>query len=218
MRDKWRIDVSSLPALSIQHHYGDLPSSVKFQRSVAIDTEAMGLNLHRDRLCAIQLSQGDGICHVVQLSHEKTYKAPNLVKLLKDPSLLKIFHFARFDVALLSYSFNIEIESIYCTKIASKLVRTFTDRHGLKDLCKELLGVDISKEAQTSDWGAPRFTPEQLRYAATDVLYLHRIKELLDEMLEREGKSELARACCRFIPLCAQLDLTGYQNLSVFEH
>lgn len=208
----------ALPNLEIQHHFGDLPSSVRFQGSIAIDTEAMGLNPHRDRLCAVQLSQGDGICHVVQFSHEKSYHAPNLVRLLQDPSILKIFHFARFDVALLSYTFGIEVKPIYCTKIASKIARTFTDRHGLRDLCKDLLNVDISKEAQTSDWGALTFTPEQLRYAATDVLYLHKIKEILDLMLKREEKEQLTQACFDFLPACAKLDLLGHQNLNVLEH
>lgn len=210
--------MSAQLSLNIQHHFGDLPSSVNFQGSVAIDTEAMGLNPHRDRLCAIQLSQGDGTCHVVQFSHEKTYHAPNLVQLLINPSVLKIFHFARFDVALLSHTFGIKIEPIYCTKIASKIARTFTDRHGLRDLCKELLTVDISKEAQTSDWGAATFTPEQLKYAATDVLYLHRLKDILDALLKREEKEKLAQACFDFVPSCAQLDLLGYQNLNVFDH
>ncbi|AIL12307.1 3'-5' exonuclease [Candidatus Paracaedimonas acanthamoebae] len=210
--------MSGQQSLNIQHHFGDLPSSVNFQSSVAIDTEAMGLNPHRDRLCAVQLSQGDGTCHVVQFSHEKIYHAPNLVQLLLNPSVLKIFHFARFDVALLSHTFGIEIRPIYCTKIASKIVRTFTDRHGLRDLCKELLNVDISKEAQTSDWGAPTFTPEQLRYAATDVLYLHRLKDILDTLLKREEKEKLAQACFDFVPACTQLDLLGYQNLNILDH
>jgi ribonuclease D len=178
----------------------------------------MGLNPHRDRLCAAQLSDGNGICHVVQFSHEKNYHAPNLVRLLTDPSVLKIFHFARFDVALLSHTFGIEMKSIYCTKIASKIARTYTDRHGLKDLCKELLSVDISKEAQTSDWGAATFTAEQLRYAATDVLHLHKIKGILEAMLKREGKEQLAQGCFDFLPICAKLDLLGHQNLSVFDH
>lgn len=205
-------------SLNIQHHFGDLPSSVKFQGTVAIDTEAMGLNPHRDRLCAVQLSQGDGTAHVIQFSHEKNYCAPNLVQLLINPSVLKIFHFARFDVALLSHTFGIEIKPIYCTKIASKIARTFTDRHGLRDLCRELLNVDISKEAQTSDWGADTFTPEQLKYAATDVLYLHKLKDILDVMLKRESRELLAQTCFDFVPTCAHLDLLGYQDLNVLDH
>ncbi|MBN9412336.1 MAG: ribonuclease D [Candidatus Paracaedimonas acanthamoebae] len=218
MRVNGGLIVTAQQSLNVQHHFGDLPSSVKFEGSVAIDTEAMGLNPHRDRLCAVQLSQGDGICHVVQFSHEKNYHAPNLVQLLLNPSILKIFHFARFDVALLSHTFKIEINPVYCTKIASKIARTFTDRHGLRDLCRELLNVDISKEAQTSDWGAPTFTAEQLRYAATDVLYLHKLKDILEAMLIREEKEKLAQTCFNFIPTCSQLDLLGYQNLNVFDH
>ena len=202
----------------IQHHYQDLPADIQFQGSVAIDTETMGLQLHRDRLCVVQLSQGDGICHVVQLNQDRLYQSPNLKKVLTDPNLVKIFHFARFDVAALYQYLNVTTAPIYCTKIASKLVRTFTDRHGLRDLCKDLLSIDISKEQQLSDWGHPDLTPEQLKYAATDVLHLHQLKKILDERLERENRQDLAKACFDFLPTCAKLDLITQNSLALFEH
>ena len=198
-------------------HIGDLPAGLNFGGSVAIDTETMGLNPHRDRLCLAQLSGGDGNCHLVQF-RAGDYQAPNLRALLEDRNCLKIFHFARFDVAVLRHYLGVEAQPIYCTKIASKLIRTFTDRHGLKDLVKELLGVDLSKQQQTSDWGAADLTQEQLAYAASDVLHLHALKRRLDEMLEREGRRELAEACFRFLPARAQLDLLGWPEVDIFAH
>lgn len=217
--------------MDIQHHFGDLPDTVTFRGAVAVDTETMGLNLHRDRLCVVQLSGGDGVCHVVQMKGRYNpdpgscfgswvYDAPHLQKILSDRDLVKIFHFGRFDIAALYHFLGVSVEPVYCTKIASKLVRTFTDRHGLKDLCRDLLGVDISKEQQTSDWGSPTLTPEQLKYAATDVLYLHQLKTLLDARLVREGRQHLAQACFDFLPTCAKMDLSvGEQkSLSLFDH
>lgn len=198
-------------------HIGDLPAGVSFGTSVAIDTETMGLNPHRDRLCLVQLSSGDGNCHLVQLRAGE-YSAPNLKKLLADPNCLKIFHFARFDVAVLKHYLRVETTPLYCTKIASKLVRTFTDRHGLKDLVKELVGVDLSKQQQTSDWGAAELTPEQLNYAASDVLHLHALKRKLDAMLAREGRTGLAEACFRFLPARTTLDLLGWPEIDIFAH
>ena len=192
-------------------HHGDLPAGLSFGGSVAIDTETMGLDPQRDRLCLVQLSAGDGECHLVQFS-DGDYKAPRLRALLADPKVLKIFHFARFDLAMLKRHL------VYCTKVASKLVRTFTDRHGLKDLCRELLGVELSKQQQTSDWGAATLTEEQLRYAAADVEYLHALKTKLDAMLAREGRKDLAQACFAFLPLRAALDLAGFPGSDLFEH
>ena len=205
-------------SFQICHHYRDLPDDVQFQNSVAIDTETMGLHLHRDRLCLVQLSQGDGVCHLVQLNQDRLYEAPNLKKVLTNPDVLKIFHFARFDVAALYQYLKVLTQPIYCTKIASKLVRTFTDRHGLRDLCKDLLLLDISKEQQTSDWGQETLNSEQLKYAATDVLHLHKLKEILDQKLERENRKKFAQACFDFLPTCAQLDLMTNNTLNVFEH
>lgn len=204
--------------LHVQHHFHDLPETVKFDSLVAVDTEAMGLNLHRDRLCVVQLSGGDGICHVVQLNQDHRYDAPHLKRVLTDPDITKIFHFGRFDIAVLYKYLEVTTQPVYCTKIASKLVRTFTERHGLRDLCKDLLSIDISKDHQTSDWGEPHLTPEQLKYAATDVLYLHKIKEILDRRLVREGRQKLAQACFDFLPTCAKLDLLGYSQLNILEH
>ncbi len=195
----------------------DLPEGLVLGPIVAIDTEAMGLNPHRDRLCLVQLSQGGGVCHLVKIKPGQK-SAPRLEALLKDPNILKLFHFARFDVAILQHTFNLRCAPIYCTKIASKLVRTFIDRHGLKDLCRELLGVDISKTQQSSDWGAEVYTPEQKLYAATDVLHLHALKDKLDALLVREGRTELAKACWDFIPYCADIDLLGYEELKVLAH
>lgn len=177
----------------------------------------MGLNLSRDRLCLIQLSAGDGVCHMVQFL-DGHYDAPNLKALFTDQSVTKLFHFARFDLAAIERYLGVTCNPIYCTKIASKLIRTFTDKHGLKDLCRDLIGVDISKQMQTSDWGAVQLSPEQLRYAASDVLYLHRLREVLDEMLTREGRMALAKACFEFLPSRATLDLAGWDDVDIFAH
>ncbi len=195
---------------------GDLPPGLTFT-SVAIDTETMGLNPQRDRLCLVQLSAGDGDCHAVQLPLGQ-YDAPNLRALLVDPDVLKIFHFGRFDIAVLKQYLGVVTAPVYCTKIASKLVRTFTDRHGLKDLCKELLDIDMSKQQQSSDWGADTLTDEQLKYAASDVLFLHRLREKLDMMLVREGRMALAQACFDFLPARAALDLGGWPEIDIFAH
>jgi ribonuclease D len=184
---------------------------------VAVDTETMGLNPLRDRLCLIQLSSGDGNCELVQIP-QGAHKAPNLQRLLEDSSTLKIFHFARFDIAALKQGLGIDCRPLYCTKIASKLVRTFTDRHGLKDLARELLGVELSKQQQSSDWGAPELTQEQQRYAASDVLHLHALKAKLDEMLAREGRKALAEACFSFLPTRGALDLGGWAEPDIFAH
>lgn len=205
------------PKQTIHYHNGDLPSGLDLGSFVAVDTEAMGLNPHRDRLCVVQLSAGDGVCHVVQIPPARPIHAPRLVALLTDPSVTKIFHFARFDVALLAHSFGITVSPIYCTKIASRLVRTYTDRHGLKDLCKDLLNVDLSKESQRSDWGAPELSKEQLTYAASDVLHLHRLKSVLDAMLAREGRTALCNDCFTAVQTVAQLDLLGFSS-TFFDH
>jgi ribonuclease D len=203
--------------LSVTLHHGDLPAGLDLGKSVAIDTETMGLNPHRDRLCLVQLSSGDGTAHLVQFERN-AYEAPNLKALLADPSVLKLFHFGRFDIAVLHHFLGVLADPVWCTKIASKLVRTFTDRHGLKDLCKDLVGVDLSKQQQSSDWGAGTLSEEQMRYAASDVLYLHQIKTRLDEMLAREGRSDIAAACFRFLPTRAVLDLEGWPELDIFAH
>jgi ribonuclease D len=199
-------------------HHGDLPAEVVFKGSVAVDTEAMGLNPHRDRLCVVQLSQGDGTAHVVQLNTNLEYDCPNLKQLFADSEIVKIFHYARFDVAIIYQYLGVLCTPIYCTKIASKLTRNFTSRHGLKNLCSELIEVEISKQSQGSDWGALKLTPEQIAYAASDVLYLHRLKDKLDELLEREKRQEIANKCFDFLPTAAQLDLLGYEELNVFAH
>ena len=207
--------------MTIHLHHGDLPDGIDLGALVAIDTETMGLNLARDRLCLIQLSGGDGVCHAVQIPTRPPgilHRAPNLARMLADETVTKLFHFARFDIAALRQNLGVLCRPVYCTKIASRLTRTFTDRHGLKDLCKDLLGVDLSKQQQTSDWGAAELTPEQLRYAASDVLYLHALKERLDVMLAREGRAELAAACFRFLPARAELDLAGWAEFDVFQH
>jgi ribonuclease D len=196
---------------------GDLPDHVVFGDTVAIDTETMGLNPVRDRLCLVQLSAGDGNCHMVQL-RAGAYEAPNLKRLLTDRNITKLFHFARFDIAVINAYLGVVCEPVYCTKIASKLVRTFTDRHGLKDLCKDLLGIELSKQQQSSDWGASDLTPEQLKYAASDVLHLHELRARLDAMLAREGRSELAAACFEFLPTRALLDLGGWEDPDIFAH
>jgi ribonuclease D len=203
--------------MAIRLHKGDLPDLSAYGDSVAIDTETQGLNPHRDRLCLVQLSAGDGTGHLVQLA-AGAYDAPNLKALLADPKVLKLFHFARFDVAVLRHYLGVDTAPIYCTKIASRLTRTFTDRHGLKDLCRDLLGVELSKQQQSSDWGAAELSDEQLRYAASDVLYLHRLRERLDEMLAREGRTEIARRCFEFLPTRARLDLEGWPELDIFAH
>ena len=202
--------------MNIHLHQGDLPQGINWGSSVAIDTETMGLNPMRDRLCLAQLSAGDGACHLVQFA-PGAYDAPNLTRLLTDPHVLKLFHFGRFDIAMLRQYLGVLASPVYCTKIASKLARTFTDRHGLKDLCRELLGVDLSKQQQSSDWGAPTLTPEQLRYAASDVEYLHPLKARLDAILAREGRLELAQACFAFLPIRAALDLGGWPD-DIFAH
>jgi ribonuclease D len=204
--------------MTVSVHLNDLPPDADFGGAVAIDTETMGLNPHRDRLCVVQLSAGDGNAHLVQLGKGR-YEAPNLKALLENPNVLKIFHFGRFDIAVLRHYLGAATHPVYCTKIAAKLVRTFTDRHGLKDLCRELLGVEISKQQQTSDWGQPVLTPEQLNYAASDVLHLHALKAKLDVLLEREGRVGLAQACFDFLPYRAVLDLKGWQgDTDVFNH
>ncbi len=203
--------------MTISLHRGDLPAGLSFGSSVAIDTETMGLNPHRDRLCVVQLSAGDGNAHLVQMPRGP-YAAPRLAALLADASVLKLFHFGRFDIAVLEHALGVRCEPVYCTKIAAKLTRTFTDRYGLKDLCKELIGVDLSKQQQTSDWGADSLSDEQLAYAASDVLHLHALKAKLDALLEREGRTGLAEAAFRFLPTRARLDLAGWPEIDIFEH
>ena len=203
--------------MTVTYHRGDLPAGLSFGNSVAIDSETMGLNPWRDRLCVVQLSAGDGTAHVVQLPQGE-YDAPNLKALLTDPAVTKIFHFGRFDIAVMKQYLGVVTAPVYCTKIASKLVRTFTDRHGLKDLCKELLNIELSKQQQSSDWGADTLNEEQLKYAASDVLYLHQMKEKLDVMLAREGRTELAQACFEFLPSRALLDLAGWPESDIFAH
>ncbi|MBM3536368.1 MAG: ribonuclease D [Alphaproteobacteria bacterium] len=203
--------------MAIELHEGDLPEGLRLGPTVAVDTETMGLNPSRDRLCLVQLSGGNGDCHIVRLAKGR-YEAPRLKALLGDPAVTKIFHFARFDVAVLRRFLNVATSPIYCTKIASRLTRTFTDRHGLKDLCKDLLGVELSKEQQSSDWGAAELTQAQLKYAASDVLHLHALRARLDEMLAREGRRELAEACFRFLPVRAELDLAGWGEEDILAH
>ena len=198
-------------------HRGDLPDLSRYRGSVAIDTETMGLDHHRDRLCVVQLSPGDGSADVVQIPRGST-EAPNLKRLLTDPAVIKIFHFARFDLAALYQAFGVMPEPVYCTKIASRLSRTYTDKHGLKDLVREVLGIDLSKQQQLSDWGADSLSEAQLSYAAADVLHLHALKEKLDALLAREGRGELAAACFRFLPHRARLDLAGWAAEDIFAH
>ena len=197
-------------------HKGDLPAGISFTNAVAIDTETMGLSIARDRLCVVQLSDGDGDSHVVQVS--KPYDAPNLKAIFADPGLIKIFHFARFDLAMILKHFGVRCEPAYCTRTVSKLVRTNTDRHGLKDLCKDYLGVEISKQQQSSDWAAETLKPEQVDYAAADVLYLHRLMAEMDRLLDREGRRHLAEACFRFLPDRAALDVAGWPDDDIFAH
>src|SRR5690349_14354737 len=203
--------------MTIRLHRGDLPDLSAYRGSVAIDTETMGLNHQRDRLCVVQLSPGDGSADVVQIPTGST-DAPNLKRLLTDPSILKIFHFARFDLAALCRGLGVMPAPIYCTKIASRLTRTYTDKHGLKDLVRELLGIDLSKQQQSSDWGAETLTEPQVAYAASDVLHLHALKDRLDTLLAREGRTDLATACFRFLPDRARLDLQGWSEQDIFAH
>ena len=203
--------------MKIHLHHGDLPDGLDLGKLVAIDTETLGLNPFRDRLCLAQLSSGDGVCHAVQFAAGE-YAAPNLKRLLTDPSVTKLFHFARFDVAMFRRYLGVICAPIYCTKIASKLVRTYTDRHGLKDLVRELLNIELSKEQQSSDWGAAELSEKQLAYAANDVAYLHQLKEALDKMLAREGRTKLAQACFDFLPARASLDLAGWEEVDIFAH
>ena len=198
-------------------YQNDLPEGLDLGPIVAIDCETMGLNPHRDRLCVIQMSGGDGDAHIVQVAIGQT-EAPNLCKMLEDPNVLKLFHFGRFDIAAMFNAFGALTAPVYCTKIASRLVRTYTDRHGLKNLTHELIGVDISKQQQMSDWGAPKLTKAQLDYAASDVLYLHRLREELNIRLEREGRTEMAQACFDFLPMRAKLDLAGWPETDIFAH
>ncbi len=198
-------------------HEGDLPDGLDLGPVVAVDSEAMGLRIGRDPLCVVQLSAGDGDAHVVRLSRPG-YECPNLKRLLADPAVLKIFHYGRYDIAMFAHYLGVVTEPIYCTKIASKLARTYTDRHGLKDLTRELLNIELSKAQQSSDWGAANLSPEQVNYAASDVLNLHALKGRLDEMLAREGRAELAQACFDFLPTRARLDIAGWEDVDVFAH
>ena len=204
--------------MKIVLHQEDIPKSIKIGKSVAIDTETMGLNPLRDRLCLVQLSTGNNICHLIQFKKYNKIKCPNLNKILKNRKIEKIFHYARFDVTVLNHNLDISTNSIYCTKIASKLARTFTDKHGLKDLCKELLCIEISKTQQSSDCGKDKLTKAQLKYAATDVIYLHKIKAILDKMLKRENRTSLAGACFEFIKYRTKLDLLGWEQTDIFSH
>lgn len=203
--------------MTIRLHRGDLPDLARYQGAVAIDTETMGLQPARDRLCVVQLSPGDGSADVVQIP-QGAVDAPNLKALLADPNRLKIFHFARFDLAILLHTFGVVATPVYCTKIASRLTRTYTDKHGLKDNLRELLGVEVSKQQQLSDWGAEKLSDAQIAYAASDVLHLHALKARLDEMLAREGREHLAEACFRFLPTRAELDLAGWAGEDIFAH
>jgi ribonuclease D len=203
--------------MTIRLHRGDLPDTARYKGPVAVDTEAMGLDARRDRLCVVQLSPGDGSADVVQIPPDNI-NAPNLKKLLTDPSIEKIFHFARFDLAMISHALGVMPGPVYCTRTASRLARTYTDKHGLKDLVRELLNVDLSKQQQSSDWGAEKLSDAQLSYAASDVLYLHALKEKLDTILAREGRTELATSCFRFLPDRARLDLAGWAAEDIFAH
>jgi ribonuclease D len=203
--------------MKIKLYKNDLPDGLDLGPIVAIDSETLGLNPIRDRLCLVQLSSGDGVAHMVQFTDGK-YDAPNLKKLLNDRAVIKLFHYARFEVAMFRRYLGVITAPIYCTKIASKLVRTYTDKHGLKDIVRELLGTDLSKEQQSSDWGAPELTEKQLAYAANDVAYLHRLKDVLDAMLAREGRTGLAKACFDFLPVRAELDLAGWSDVDIVAH
>ena len=203
--------------MKVKLHNGDLPDGLDLGSVVAIDTETLGLNPFRDRLCLAQLSAGDDVCHAVQFTSTEI-RAPNLARLLADRSVLKLFHFARFDMGTLKRHLGVTVAPVYCTKIASRLARTYTDKHGLKDLVRELLGVDLSKEQQSSDWGAPKLTEKQLAYAANDVAYLHRLRTALDGMLAREGRGAHAEACFQFLPARVDLDLGGWADMDIFAH
>ena len=211
-----------MPGATIHLHRDDLPDDTAFGPVIAVDTETMGLNPHRDRLCLVQLSAGDGSAHLVQLRPPslggKGFDCPRLKDVLADRSIVKLMHFARFDVAVLQHSLGITVAPVCCTKIAAKLVRTFTDRHGLRDLCRELLGVEINKQQQTSDWGAPELSAEQLAYAASDVLHLHALWAKLEALLDRERRRDLAQACFDFLPARARLDMLGYADPDIFDH
>jgi len=198
-------------------HKGDLPADVRLNGDLAVDTEAMGLNNKRDRLCLVQISDGSGVAHIVQFERGK-YHAPNLTKLLTDPNRVKIFHFARFDLSIMREYLGIRIAPVYCTRTASRLGRTYTDKHGYKDICKELLGVEISKQQQSSDWGAATLSQEQIDYASADVLHLHKLRDKLNVMIEREGRKELLDACLNFLPYRAELDLAGWEHDDIFAH
>ncbi|MEP4051130.1 MAG: ribonuclease D [Litorimonas sp.] len=203
--------------MTVHLHKNDLPDGIEFGSSVAVDTETQGLSLVRDKLCLVQLSSGDGDAHIVQMDRN-SYDAPNLKKLMADPSVTKIFHFARFDVAMMMRDLDVVVAPVFCTKIASGLVRTYTDRHGLKDLTKELINVDLSKQQQSSDWAADELTEAQLNYAASDVLYLHQLKTILSGRLMREGRWEIAQGCFDFLPTRAKLDLQGWADVDIFSH
>ena len=203
--------------MAVTLHKGDLPADIDFGSAVAVDTETQGLSLVRDKLCLVQLSAGDGDAHIVQVNRQ-TFDCPNLKALLSNPEIEKIFHFARFDVAMIARDLGINMTPIFCTKIASGLVRTYTDRHGLKDLCRELLGVDLSKQQQSSDWAADELTKAQLDYAASDVLYLHQLRNILSARLYRENRFDMARACFDFLPTRAALDLAGWNDVDIFSH
>ncbi len=206
-----------MPHPDITLHQGDIPADLTFGDAVAVDTESLGLSWARDRLCLVQLSAGDGKAHLVQFMPGE-YAAPNLKKLMADPKVLKLFHFARADLGMIAHYLGVMPKPVYCTKIASVLARTFTDKHGLKELARDLISVELVKEQQTSDWGAPNLTPEQLTYAASDVLYLHRLKAKLDAMLTRENRMHLAQAAFDFLPSRAALDLAGWENVDIFAH
>jgi ribonuclease D len=214
--------IQFMPGATIHIHRDDLPEGIALGPVVAVDTETMGLNPYRDRLCLVQLSAGDGVAHLVQIRPRslggRGFDCPNLRRLLADRATVKLMHFARFDVAVLQHSLGIEVAPVRCTKIAAKLVRTFTDRHGLRDLCRDLLGFEINKQQQTSDWGAPELSAEQLAYAASDVLHLHALWARLEGLLEREGRRDLAEACFAFLPTRARLDLLGYEEPDIFAH
>ncbi|MBF0332527.1 MAG: ribonuclease D [Alphaproteobacteria bacterium] len=203
--------------MTVTVHRGDLPPGLRFGDCVAVDSETMGLDLHRDRLCVVQLSAGDGSAHLVHFP-KPVYDAPNLAALMADPSVTKLFHFARFDLAMIERHLGVRVEPAWCTKIASRLTRTNTDRHGLKDLCRDLLGIELSKQQQCSDWGTDELSPDQMAYAASDVLYLHALKGKLEHLLDREGRRGLAEACFRFLPDRAGLDLAGWSEQDIFAH
>ncbi len=203
--------------MSISYYQDDLPDDIDLGDVVAVDTEAMGLNTDRDRLCVVQMSAGDGDCHIVHFP-KRSYEAPNLERILSNPDVLKLFHFARFDLAILKRYLGVVTKPVYCTKIASRIARTYTDRHGLKDLCQELLGIDLSKQMQSSDWGAPELSEAQLSYASHDVLHLHALRARLDAMLRREGRDHLAGPCFDFLPHRIELDLAGWAETDIFAH